>query len=190
MIRHVAQRDYSDILLIKKKLLLDASKINEPSYRVTTEKSGFFLYKKPQSMEVFVNDLEKVYFVYEENGKVKGYVRIDKEQEMARDAYVFWFRPELKDLYFSLPHAAMAGIGLLPEIAHKGIAKELLAAATAEVKKENISYLFSFIALSPMTNIASMLFHERNGFERIATCTIPELFGLKNYQSILYGKKL
>jgi ribosomal protein S18 acetylase RimI-like enzyme len=190
MIRRVSQRDYNDILLIKKTLLLDSAKINDSSYRVKTEQSGFFLYKKSQTKEEFAKDVEKIHFVYEEEERVKGYLRIDEEQEMDKSIEAFWFCPELKDLYFSFPHAAMGGIGLLPEVAHKGIAKELFMAAITEVKKKKIPFLFSFVALSPMTNIASMLFHERNGFERIALSMVPKMFGLKNYQSILYGKKL
>jgi Acetyltransferase (GNAT) family len=150
MIRKIALRDYSDILFIKTTLLLDTSKINEPSYRVKTEQSGFFLYKKSQTKKEFAKDLLKIHFVYEENGEVKGYVRIDEEQEMDKGIEAFWFEPELKELYFTFPHAAVGGIGLFPEVSGKGVALQLLKVAEEEVKKKKIPYLFSFVALSPM----------------------------------------
>jgi len=192
MVRQIKLQDYEDILHIKESLLLDYSRINESEYRVKSEQAGFFVYKKPQTKEEFVKDLQKIHLVYEENGKVKGYLRIDESPEMKndKDFDVLWYKPEMRDVYYTLPHAALAGIGLLPEIAKKGIAKELLTTAIAEVKKKDIPYVFAFVVLSPVTNIASLLFHERNGFERIACCTASELFDLKNFQSFLYGKKL
>ena len=192
MIRQVRAEDYDDIKSIKETLLLNSSRINEPEYHVKTEQAGFFLYKKQQTVEEFTKDLQKIHLVYEENDQVKGYLRIDDSQEMENDTDVdvLWYKPEMREIYFSVPHAAMAGIGLLPEFANKGIAKELLDSAIREVRKKEIPYLFSFVAVSPMTNIASLLFHERNGFGRIACCTTSEMFGLKNYQSFLFGKKL
>jgi len=125
-----------DIGHIKEMLLLDNLRISEPEYRVKTEQSGFFLNKKPQTREEFTNDLHKIHLVYEENGLAKGYLRIDEEQEMSNDIDTFWFKPDLKDTYFLSPHAALGGIGVLPEVAKKGVGTELLNRVIAEVRKK------------------------------------------------------
>jgi ribosomal protein S18 acetylase RimI-like enzyme len=189
MIRQATIDDYQQITQIKESLFFDITKISDPSYRVESEKKGF-LHSKDQSSDAFKKDIQKIFPVYEEAGIVKGYIRVDEEQEIKSEDEVFWFRPEFRDVYFSLPHANTGGVAVAPDINQRGIGTQLLVAAEREVRAKSISYLFASVTLSPITNIASLLFHEKNGFERLALVTLPELFGMKNYQCFLYGKKL
>lgn len=189
MIRRATIDDYAAITYLKKTLAVDVTQLENPEYRIATQKRGF-LVTKDQSIEAFSKDVEKMSFVYEEGGTVVGYIRIDEEPEMRKETNAYWFKPSMEKIYFSLPHAATGGIAVLPNAAQKGIGSQLLHAAENEVKAKGIPYLFAFVVISPLTNIASILFHERNGYQRFASNTMPEMFGMKNFQSFLYGKKL
>src|SRR5581483_4070259 len=181
MIRQVRPDDFATVKTIKVSSELEPSKIDDVHYRLTVEKSGFLL---PGYDETdFINDLHKIHLVYEEDGNILGFIRIDEEQEMPADADTTWFRPDLKDIYFAKPHADIGGIGVRSHVSKKGIASELLRGAIDFVReKVNVDYLFSFVIVSPVTNIPSLLFHEKNGFERIATVRFDEMFALKNFE--------
>jgi len=46
------------------------------------------------------------------------------------------------------------------------------------------------IVVSPVTNVASMMFHEKNGFERVALLEPTQSVGMAGFQNLLYGKQL
>ena len=189
MVRQATEHDYSAIKAIKEKLALEVSNLTDLAYKLHVQQQGFLL-KSPYTEEDMKTDLQKVYVVYEHEGKVVGYLRIDEEQEMRKEADALWFRPELKDVFFAKPHADIGGIAVLPGDEQKGFASQMLAHVEKELQAKGISYVFSFIVLSPVVNFPSMMFHEKNGFERLALVPAPELFVMKNFQSFLYGKKL
>ena len=189
MIRRAEERDFADIKKVKESLSIEISNLDDLAYKLSIQKSGFLL-KNPYTIEEHRADLNKIFLVYEEDGVVKGFIRIDEAQEMKQDKAYVWYHPELKEAYFALPHADIGGIGVLPDINEKGVATELLNQALEELKKKQIIYLFSFVILSPITNIPSILFHEKNGFERIALCPEAEIYEMKDFSSIMYGKKI
>lgn len=190
MIRQAVPRDFESLKHIKNMLGLEVDTLGDLAYRLKVQKNGFLLKRPAYREEEFQTDLQKIYLVCEDAGQVNGYVRIDETQEMEKGAEAWWFIPELMEPYFSLPHADIGGIAVLPEASHKGVATNLLTAAIAAIKQKRIPYLFSFVVLSPVTNMPSILFHEKNGFHRIALVNESEFFQLKKYQSFLYGKKL
>lgn len=142
------------------------------------------------SREDFKKDLNKIHLVYDVNGKAVAFLRIDEEQEMDINTGAHWVVTDLKSVYFSKPHAGLGGISVLPEFGRTGIATNLLESTVNLLRKKDIKYLFSFVVISPITNFPSMIWHEKIGFERIAILNPDSLFGMDNYQSILYGKKL
>lgn len=189
MIRHATIADYDSIKKILNELALNVKKIGDRDYRYDVQRNGFLLHSE-LTVEQFKKDLKKIYFIPEYHNKVVGYLRIDEEQELSNSSKIYWFKPEVKNVYFSKPHANIGGMGVLAEAKSHGIGAEMLLGAEREVRAKGIVYLFSLVALSPVTNMPSMMFHEKHGFERIAVSEPHPLFGMNGYQSFLYGKKL
>lgn len=189
MVRPAKISDYESFLTIKKKLALDVEKLYSSSYCYQVQKEGFLL-NVITSKEKFQQDIERFFFAISEDNSICGYVNIDDYPEMPEETEVFWFNPLFKDLYYSLPHGTISKLGIVPEYRGKGIAKELLLEAIRVTKARNINFIFSFVVLSPLTNTASILFHEKNGFRRAAITSPRSLFGMKGYQSILYIKEI
>ncbi len=189
MVRPARLNDFSQIKYIKDTLALDVAEISTKEYRFKVQKEGFLL-KSPTTEESFQNDLHKIFLIGEQDDVCVGYIRVDEIPEISRDTGIFWLRPELEESYFTLPHACIGGLGILQEGRGIGLAKELLRQTEEKVKAKETSYIFSFVVLSPVTNTASILFHEKNGFERAATTFPRKLFEMEGYQSILYCKKI
>jgi ribosomal protein S18 acetylase RimI-like enzyme len=188
MIRKAQTADFDSVTRIRQSLALDLHKLGDTDYKVQIQRSGFLL-PLGLTIEEFLEDIEK-YIVYVHDEEVVGYLRVDEEQEIGPDNEVIWFRPDLKDLYFSKPHADIGGVGVLPEASQHGLATKMLHEVEKQVHERGVAYLFSFVVLSPVTNFPSMMFHEKNGFERIAVLVPKSSYGMEGYQSLLYGKKL
>lgn len=177
--------DLSSIQNIIDILSLDVTKSNDIQYKVNAQKNGFVIpYKLP--LEEFENK-ENKFFIHEESGVIDGFIWVEEKQEIGQEDYVDWFKPELKENYFSKEHRCLGKMGVLPDKWGKGIGTELLDIVIQNI---DVPYLYSFVVLSPISNMASMLFHEKNGFERVAISVSKHLFGMENYRSILYAKKL
>lgn len=185
MIRHVLPIDYESILHIKQVLALDVSRLGDSSYKLEIEQKGFLL-PSPYLPDDFHKDLRKVFLVSEMEGKVVGFLRIDEIQDFRKDSPLEWLRPEFKETYFSTPHAVMGGIGVLPEYTHRGLATQLFNEGKKEVIARNIPDLFSLVTTSPVCNYPSLKFHEHAGFIKVAEREKGEVFGLHNYQSVLF----
>lgn len=189
MIRQATPTDYERIKEIKNVLAYDVYKLDDPQYKEEIEGLGFLM-PGGYTLEDHGKDLLKTFLVYEEKGKVLGYIRIDEIQEMNESANAKWLLPELKDMYFSSPHANIGGIAVSPATERHGIGTELLKVTEEKLKEKGITHLFSFVIMSPIANIPSKNFHEKNGFEKAAEAHADEMFGLKNFQSTLYHKSL
>lgn len=189
MIRNATRDDYSAIKHIKEVNGLIVENLEDIDYKIRVQKSGFLL-RGAYPKEQMEKDLQKIYKVYEHNKEVIAFIRVEEVQEMSRESDTSWLKPELKESFFAMPHAHIGGLAVLSRQTNSGIATKLLNSVIPEIRKKKIPYIFSFVVLSPVTNIPSMLFHEKNGFERIALDAVPELFGMKNFQSILYGKRI
>ena len=189
MIRTASPKDFPDILEIKKQYALNISEISNPEYRKSAEKSGFLLpgdYTKEEMQEL----INEIFLVDEEYGKVVAYFSIISKQELNPKSEREWLIPELKDVYFSSPHGEIWGMAVSEEFGNRGIAKKLLERGLAEVKNWGASYLFSFVVYKPISNLASIRFHERNGFQRAAIRQPSPFMGIDNYQSIVYARKI
>lgn len=189
MVRDIDLNDFKNILSIKSRLALDLTKLVDNNYIIDCERTGFLI-PSVYSKEEFIQDLLKTFLVYVQGGKIVGYLRIDEKPELRKTTEVEWFKPEIKDVYYSYPHAEIGAVAVLKEYAGNKIASQMLIEAEREVKSKGNTYLFSLVAISPIHNHPSMKFHEKNDFERIALSKPHTLFGIENYQSVLFAKEL
>lgn|GEM_PF-6795238 len=188
MIRQAQAADFAAITTIYDSLALDVSRlVKDSDYRLQVQHSGFLL-SGEVSFEKFKKEAHQ-YTVWEDAGKVVGYVCIKEEPETTKQKYS-WLRDDLKTLYFSEQGANLGRIGILPAAKQRGLATALLQDAERRLQARKVPGLFSFVVLSPITNFPSMMFHERHGFERVAVMQPCFLFGMDGYQALMYGKKL
>ncbi|MGC1176652.1 MAG: GNAT family N-acetyltransferase [Candidatus Saccharimonadales bacterium] len=191
MVRSAELTDYDSIVQIREDLAVDISSLGESEYRVQIQQNGFLL-PLGLSIEEFEQDLSQ-YIVSALDGEVVGYLRLDldEEREIEPEETVSWFNNNLKDLYFSTPHANIGGVGVQMGTKRTGLGTALLQDAEQQAYAMRIPYLFSSVVSSPITNFASILFHEKNGFERVAIySTQVKYLGMAYFQSILYAKRL
>lgn len=188
MIRRAEAQDFGAVSRIRESLALDIGRLSNAIYRLQIQRSGFLL-PDDTSEEEFASTSDS-YELAEQDNKVLGYVRLVNEQDISEHEVAYWYKPEMKAAYYADPHAYVAGIGVLPESKGQGIAAELLKAAERRVRAQEIPWLFSEIVASPVTNIASMIFHEKNGFQRVAIGRPREVVGIRGFYEILYAKQL
>jgi ribosomal protein S18 acetylase RimI-like enzyme len=188
MIRQAKLSDFDAIVHIRESVALDITRLEDKDYRVQIQRSGFLL-PTGLGIEEFRADVSS-YSVAEREGQVAGYLRLTEEQEVPPEAEAFWLRPDIRDVYYSRPHAYIWGIGVLPEAKHHGMATEMLQTAERQSRARNAPWLFSEIVTSPVTNLASLLFHEKYGFERIALGEPKQAYGMEGFQNLVYGKRL
>ncbi len=189
MIRQARESDFEEIITLRKTLAIEIDNLSNQTYRLSVQKSGFLL-KKPYPKEEYIKDLQKTFLVANKNEQILGYSRIDEKQEMDKEDIALWYNPNLEKEYFSLPHRSINAIGVLPHVKRQGIATSLLNRIIEEITKEQIPYVYSSVIISPITNLPSLLFHEKHGFDRIALISEPEVYGMKNFSSVLYRKTL
>ena len=189
MIRQAELADFDAIVHIRESVALDVDRLDDTDYRVQIQRDGFLL-PTGLSIERFQAEFYQTCSVAEREGQVVGYVRLQEDQDMPPGAEVSWMRPDLKDAYYANPHAGIYGIAVLPEAKQHGVATEMLQAAERQVRARNVTWLFSEIVTSPVTNLASLIFHEKNGFERVALTEPTQAYGMEGFQNLLYGKKL
>lgn len=189
MIRRAVIEDFAACSAITNELSLKPDQLNRYQYRVNIQKQGF-LVPVPLIQEKFVERLKNIFLVYEHQDKVVGFIRIDQEQQTGREDHVDWFQSRFKKIYYSEPHRSIGKIAISFHSGHKGVGTKLLDEAIKKIRLSNASYLFSFVIFSPITNIPSIMFHEKNNFTRVAISISRRLYGMDNFRSILYTKKL
>ena len=168
--------------------MLDPTRLTDPEYRVRLQARGFLL-PLALSVDEFCKDAEK-YTLFEHEREVLGYMLVDDCQELSTEMDVVWLQRSSQEQYLAKPHADIRGIGVSPEAGRRGVATKLLHATEDRARARDISHLFSFVVISPVTNVPSVLFHEKNGFDRWTVLEPCSLFGIDDYQSILYAKSL
>lgn len=186
-IRRACPKDFEAIKQIIDNLTLDPQRLQDQEYKNMLESNGFLIPRK-FSKEKFQN---QKFLIYQKDNHILGFLKIENQQELPFPFLANWNKPDLKEEYFSKPHFDIGIIATAPNTQKSGIATSLLNEAINIAQNQDISYLFSFIVISPLINYPSIQFHKKNGFEKIAILKkIPFLFSLKNYQSNLYAKKL
>lgn len=189
MIRAARITDFGAINQLRNKLMLNLGKMSDANYRVSIQQSGFLLPLEELSLKKYEKNLPD-YIIPEYKGNFAGFLHFDEKQGMDSKLKVTWLQPKLKAVYFSQPHAYISSIAVTPEAAGHGLGTVMVQAAEQRARTINAPYLFSFVVTAPVTNFPSMMLHEKNGFERIAVLDPQPLFGMENYQSILYAKPI
>ena len=115
---------------------------------------------------------------------------LDDLQDLDATMDVFWTKRSSKEQYLAQPHAYIYGIAVSPGTGRRGVATDLLRVVEEQAPERGASHLFSSVVTSPITNMPSMLFHEKHGFERWAVLQPCKLFDMDEYQSVLYAKNL
>ena len=188
-VREAQLIDFEPIVRLREQLIIDIGSLSVPEYRLKVEGSGFLL-PTELSREDFQHELHKYFVAEDESQHLSGYLKLEDHQELEEGEAINWCKPELEAAYLSKPHADIGGIAVDPQKAGRGIASAMLHIAEGRAVALGNTYLFAFVVSAPIKNLPSMSFHEKNGFERIAILKPETLFGIENYQSILYGKKI
>jgi GNAT superfamily N-acetyltransferase len=189
MIRPATLTDYEAIASIRQSLALDTTKLEDSDYVEQVQQDGF-LVALDINHEAFVANVANYIVGETDEGEINGFLRLDDEQEMAHDEVPQWFSPEMKDIYWTLPHANIGKIAVLPTAKRQGLGTQMLAGAEQLTRERQIPWLFAYVAYKPITNYASMRFHAKNGFQQIALERPQFAYNMQDYQGMLYGKKL
>jgi ribosomal protein S18 acetylase RimI-like enzyme len=132
-----------------------------------------------------------LFLVLEENSQIKGYCIAVKEKEFHDTENKVWFDLRAKKLYYEDKGAlTIEAIAVSPQFLHQGVGSALLSEVEKEMIINKMHYLFSIISISPIENKASVLFHEKHHFLKIAESKKKTLFEIENYSAALYFKEL
>ncbi len=188
MIRKATPDDLESIYSLYKANSLDITNLVDPTYATKIQRDGFLLDLEEKSDILERIQTNTIFNVYELEGNVVGFININKEIYFPEDSdNIIWFDNDLKNKYYHRDSSITLHEILISQT-HKeqGIGKQLLENSLQILKEMDYTDLFSIVVFAPLTNCASVLFHAKNGFERACVSMPTDLFGLKNYQSVLF----
>jgi N-acetylglutamate synthase-like GNAT family acetyltransferase len=192
MIRKAEIKDLEQVYALYKEYSLDISRVGQPSYDTKIQKSGFTLDLTSRDELKDRISSSTLFLVYELAGKIVAYIDINKEIYFPEKAEnIVWFNKGLEREYFhGSKSTVLHYVVVSKNYRNKGIAKELLGNALKALKKKGFKSIFAIITIGSITNCRSVIFHTKAGFTP-ACITLPiDLFGLKNYQSLLLYRKI
>ena len=192
MIRKAEEKDLEQLLDIYSRVALDRSRLGDLAYETQIQKEGFLL--GIDSEEDYRKQLSEAYsfLVFEDNGKILGYLIADHREKFYDDEYKTWFDHNLKEIYYRSPQAmSLSTLATKPNSFQKGVATALLNHLQNQLRKEGYQYLYSIITLAPLTNCPTIVWHTKNGFTRLAMGKARgKLFDLPWYSGVLLYKRL
>lgn len=193
MIRPATKEDLPTIQNIYNNAILNRNKLGDSDQETAIQKKGFLLgVDDPHDLEEYITDSYQ-FLVAESDGIVTGFLIADhsEEQKFYNDEYKTQFDVDLKKFYYDNPKGmSLVEIAVDTMYAQKGVATELLKYLEAQPKKDSFTYLFSIVTIAPVTNTASLLWHTKQGFTRLAMGRPRKLFELENYAGVLLCKEL
>jgi len=192
MIRRALLSDLDNVYDLYSIQSTDISQINNSEYSAQVQTNGFIV---PLESKESIKDQIQNHFlfnVYESDGEITGFIDFNKEIYFPEEAdNIIWLDKKLKDVYFHDDSSiALHEIVVNKEHRGKGVGRKLLENAISELSSRKYQHIFSIVALSPLTNCPSIIFHTKNKFERVCVTMPINLFGLENYQSLLFYKKI
>ncbi|MFA7301541.1 MAG: GNAT family N-acetyltransferase [Candidatus Shapirobacteria bacterium] len=192
-IRKFELSDLDQIYGIYQKVSLNRNKIGNSEYETLIQKNGFLL--GLDTKEDLEKEIDKANYVTvaEENNIIVGYLIADDsdDQKFNDDEYKTWFDNDLKTIYYyNQKVMTLATIAVDPEYGGKGVGKILFEELIQWLKNNNYEYIFSIMTMAPLTNCATVLWHTKMGYKRLAMGRPRKLFNLENYVGILMYKKL
>lgn len=191
MVRKATSEDLEQIQKLHDQYILDISKVYDPEYGTRVQKNGFTVSSEENNLLKRIQE-SLIFNVSVVDEKFAGYIDINKEIYFPEEAEnIIWLDLESKNVYFHRDDATVLHhITVSPNFKGKGIASELLNKSLEELKKKSYRHLFSIVTSGPLTNCASILFHTKMGFKRVCVTKPIDLFGLKNYESLLFYKQI
>jgi len=192
-LRQVKLEDFAQIEKIRSKHKLNPSLLKTKEDAQHFSKSGFLLGEYP--ITDFINDLNKIFIVAEEDSKILGYIRIDDFLdkdfiELDIGNKIIWKEVKYKKHYYIEPHYELGAILVDESCRGKNVGGSLLEDAIKRIQEKKGNMLFSFVVTSPVENTASLQFHKGKDFVEVANLTSIDLFGYNNYSCILFVKEL
>jgi ribosomal protein S18 acetylase RimI-like enzyme len=191
MVRKATKEDYDSIISIRSEYTLDFTNLNNPDYVAKVQEEGFLIRSYP--LTDFISDIKEYFYVYENDGKVVGYIRLKSRVDSLylHDETNMWMNPLYKDIFFNDPlHAEIDSIAVSRQYKDSDILKQILRVLIRDIKARGFKYLFSSITYAPIINLPYMLWYETNGFEKVCLTTPTSSQGMDNVQGLLYVKEL
>ena len=192
MIRKAFLSDSKKLWSLKRAFVLDISKVGDISYCTQLQQDGFFVSNETENEHKARITNSTIFNVYEKDEKPVGLIDINHEIYFPKEAdNIIWLDQKLKIIYFEDERSvALHQIVVDKKYQGTGIATEMLQTAVKELINHKIKQLFSIVTTGPVTNCPSIVWHTAMGFERACVTNPIDLFGLKNYTSLLFYKNL
>lgn len=191
MIRKANVKDLKQVKRLHDLYVLDVSRLSNPNYIAKVKKEGFTVSPGKSDLSRRIHE-SQIFDVYEIDGKIAGYIDINKEVYFPEEAdNIVWVDPKLKTLYFKgKDTTCLHHIAVLPEHKKKGVASKLFKNSLEKLRTKGVKYLFAIITTGPVANKPSIVFHQKMGFIKACETKPIDLFGLKNYESVLFYRKI
>jgi GNAT superfamily N-acetyltransferase len=198
LIRRADVRDYIRLKKIRDLFVLTPELLGKLKSADDFSNDGFLLGEYLE--DEYTNDLSKIFLIAESDSSLLGYIRIDnvidpdfKKFDLHGD--INWTDSDFKNKFYKTPHFELGAILVDSNERGKGVGKVLLdyslGAILSEIPKmQKETTLFSFIMVEPIENKASVRFHQKNGFIKVAELKPCELYGFKGYKSVLLAKTI
>lgn len=173
--------------------IIDISKCDSSEYRNKLENEGYLMGGVDDKfLEKFIG---KIYLAFSDDNQIIGYIRIEEghdEDFVRRNVTdgIIWIDEKFKTEYLREPHFELGGLLVSRDFANQGIGQQLYKTVEAEAIRLQRRNIFSFVATNPIPNKPSLHFHKKNGFKVVAELKKTELYGLKDYQSVLLVKSI
>lgn len=192
MIRKATLDDLDLIYSLYKSYSLDISRIDDPEYATYVQMNGFLidLENKQRFEERIKNNL--LFNVFYQSREILGFVVVNKEIYFPKEAdNIIWFDKRLKDAYFHSDKSTVLHEIIVDRYhTRKGIGSQLLEFSIKKLGGLGYTDLFSIVATGPLTDCPSILFHTKSKFKRACVTKPIDLFGLKNYESLLFHRDI
>jgi GNAT superfamily N-acetyltransferase len=182
-------KDYKQFLEIYKNFYLNPHLSDKKEYLKKMKNKGL-LVGKPLSFQK-ANKAAFLECALIEDKPV-AFIRIDKlSNEMCASRFSLqWFNNSQLWRAFCREDGFELGVVLTKEeYQKKGFAGILLNRGEGFIKKTGGTNLFSWVVSKPL-NKPSMAFHKKYGFTKVALYRSQKSFGIENYESVLFWKKV
>lgn len=191
MIREAKSTDSEQIKSIINNYILDREKLDDFVYCAKKQRDGFIATADFEDLQEKVHS-SKLFNVYEKEETICGFIVANRELYFPEEAQnIIWLDKNAKEVYFHGEKSIeLHYIAVEPSYKNKGVATKLFEQSISELKNEGFTDLFSIVALGPLTNCSSIIWHTKRGFKRVCVTMPFDIFGMKDYQSILFHREL
>ena len=181
----IEDSDLKQVVEISKLNLLDFSKISDEYYVENIKKTGFFI--APYTLNDLKNDKNKILLGVKENNKIVAYIWIS----VGTDNHKYdWYDQKFEREISGQKIYNLKRIGAIKERTGLGLASELLKSVNEYLVDKSIKYLIASVAYNPVSNLASIGFLEKNGFEKVAISPKVSHYKFESYQCLLLAKRI